>query len=215
MTQNALVLLSGGLDSAVAFYWAISQGWKTRGIEFEYHLRPERERKASQSLVEQTGVEQSIIVPVGFMREVSDLPAGMVANPALERAPEGYIPVRNLIFYSICAYHAEILNVRYIVGGHNRTDCESFPDAGCDFFRILGRLLPLGMWSYSETRTETLLPLLELDKAGVINLGNKLGVPFGLTWSCYFDAEQPCGACVSCLERRDAFATSGVPDPLA
>ena len=214
MPESALVLLSGGLDSAVVLYWAVSRGWSIRTIEFEYYQRPDRERQACRNLRAVSPVAGSVIVPAGFLREVNDLPKGMIANAALERAPEGYVPARNLVFYSICAHYAEILNARYIVGGHNRADSESFPDAGADFFRHFDQLLKLGMWSYSTTRTEIVLPLIGLDKAEVVRLGLNLHVPFELTWSCYYDGEHPCGSCESCLERRQAFAASAAPDPL-
>ncbi len=204
--NSALVLLSGGLDSAVSLYWSLSRGWEVATIEFEYHLRPERERQACRNLRERAGARDSIIVPLGFVREVADLPDEIVVNTDLRRSPEGYIPARNLLFYSLAAYYAELGGRRYIVGGHNLTDSESFPDAGKDFFHHLNALLRLGMWSHQRVRTEVVLPLILLDKLQVIRLGESLGVPFELTWSCYHDGDTPCGSCESCKEREAAFA---------
>jgi 7-cyano-7-deazaguanine synthase len=204
--EKALVLLSGGLDSAVSLYWAQAEGWDLATIEFEYHLRPARERKSCSDLRRRTGVETHVSVPIPFIREGVDLPPEAIRNPFLLGAPEGYVPSRNLIFYSLCAYHAEILGARYIVGGHNRTDPESFPDAGRGFFERLNALLGLSVWSYASSPVEIVLPLLEMDKIGVLRLGQELGVPFDLTWSCYTDQDQPCGTCESCLERERAFA---------
>ena len=216
MTENALILLSGGLDSAVSLYWALSQSWNASTIELEYHQRPSRERSACFDLRKHAGISDAhaIVVPLDFVREVTDLPEGALVNTSLSQAPQGYIPSRNLVFYSLCSYYAEILGIRYIVGGHNRGDSESFPDAGRFFFRRLNQVLELAMWSYSQTHTEILLPLIEYGKAEVLRLGYSLGVPFELTWSCYHDAERPCGDCESCTERRDAFAEVGFPDPL-
>ncbi len=205
---SALVLLSGGLDSAVSLYWALSRGWEVATIEFEYYLRPQRERRACLSLRERAGIRDSIIVPLGFIREVSDLPDEIVLNSSLHLSPEGYIPARNLLFYSLAAYYAELGGRRYIVGGHNRSDSESFPDAGQDFFSYLNALFSLGMWSHSKIGTEIVLPLILLDKTQVLRLGDTLGVPFDLTWSCYHDGETPCGSCASCLERDAAFAAA-------
>jgi 7-cyano-7-deazaguanine synthase in queuosine biosynthesis len=120
--MRAIVLLSGGLDSAVSLHWAKSKGWRVFPIEFDYYDRPERERQACSDLCAQAGIRGRIVVPVPFMREAVDIPDLELANPALRRAPEGYIPVRNLAFYSLAAYYAETLGARYIVGGHNRTD---------------------------------------------------------------------------------------------
>jgi 7-cyano-7-deazaguanine synthase len=214
MVENALVLLSGGIDSAVSLYWAMAQHWNVRTLEFEYHLRPSRERRACQELRRSAGLLNPAIVPVEFLREIVDLPRGMLDNPSLAGAPEGYLPSRNLIFYSIAAYYAEIWNIRSIVGGHNRTDHESFPDAGQGFFAGLEALFSLGMWSYRSTRTRILLPLIEFDKIQVLALGRDLNVPFEFTWSCYFDAERPCGSCASCEERQAAFQALGLSDPL-
>jgi 7-cyano-7-deazaguanine synthase len=203
--MQAIVLLSGGLDSAVAMYWAKSQGWDVIATEFEYYERPERERGACRDLRSHAGIPDVITVPMPFLREISDVPAQELNNPALARAPQGYIPLRNLIFYALAAYHAEIRGARYIVGGHNRADCESFPDAGEAFWQQLNRILGLAIWSHAAIRTEIVLPLLTLGKAEVIRLGYRLGVPFDLTWSCYHNAVQPCGTCESCLERAQAF----------
>ena len=212
--MRAIVLFSGGLDSTVALYWARSRGWEVVAIEFEYHERPERERRACTELHAQAGIADRIVVPVQFMREVVDLPAGELANASLARAPEGYIPARNLIFYSLSAYHAERLGARYIVGGHTRSDCERFPDAGKAFWEQLNRILRIAIWSHAEIQTEIVLPLIEMEKADVIRLGVALGVPFGLTWSCYFNAGHPCGSCASCRERAESFAAAALPDPL-
>jgi 7-cyano-7-deazaguanine synthase len=210
---RAIVLLSGGLDSAVALYWARSRNWELFPIEFEYHLRPDRERRACSDLRQHAGIRDKIIVPVPFLREVSDLAPRELGNAFLARAPQGYIPMRNLIFYSISAYHAEILGARYIVGGHNRSDRDSFPDAGESFWRQFGTLLRIGMLSHAELRTEIVLPLIDLSKAEVLRLGTRLGVPFELTWSCYYNAEKPCGACESCIERNQAMAAVSFPSP--
>ncbi len=208
--MRAIVLLSGGLDSAVALYWARSQGWHLLPIEFEYYQRPERERRACRDLWAHAGIKEGIVVPVPFLREAVDIPPQELNNPALAGSPQGYIPLRNLIFYALAAYHAEIRGARYIVGGHNRTDCESFPDAGSTFWEQLNQIFRLAIWSHCAIKTEIVLPLLEMEKAAVLRLGSRLGVPFDLTWSCYFDADHPCGTCESCLERDRAFAAAGL-----
>jgi 7-cyano-7-deazaguanine synthase len=207
---RAIILFSGGLDSAVALYWARAQEWDVFPIEFEYYRRPERERRACRRLRDSTGIKNQITVPLPFIREACDIPEHELANPALARAPEGYIPSRNLLFYSLAAYHAEILGARYIVGGHNRSDRESFPDAGKAFWERLNQIFKLAVWSYAQVQTEVVLPLIEMDKVDVIRLGSKLGVPFELTWSCYHNADRPCGACESCIERAQAFAAAGL-----
>jgi 7-cyano-7-deazaguanine synthase len=189
-------------------YWALGQGWEAVPIEFDYHERPERERKACRDLCAHRGIEKRITVPVPFLRETADIPAKELSNAGLAQAPQGYIPLRNLIFYAISAHYAEIIGARYIVGGHTRTDCESFSDAGQDFWRGLNGLLKSAPWSGPQHPIEIVLPLIELDKAAVVRLGLDLGLPVEMTWSCYYDADRPCGTCESCIERAQALAAA-------
>lgn len=216
MVDKALILFSGGLDSAVSLYWAKAQGWEISTIEMEYYHRPVHERQACTALREHAGIgnARSISVPIDFIREASDLPGNVCLNASLDQAPQGYIPARNMVFYSICGYYAEILGARYIVGGHNQADSRSFPDAGGNFFEGLNQLLKSGLWSHAHIHTEIILPLIGAEKANVLRLGYSLGVPFEVTWSCYYDGDLPCRTCKSCVERKDAFAAAGLKDPL-
>jgi 7-cyano-7-deazaguanine synthase len=212
--ERAIVLLSGGVDSAVSLWWARKQGWDVWPLTFDYFGRPKRERTAIEALVKEAGVRPVRTVPLPFLKEVDDLRAGGLANPVLEASPEGYIPARNLIFYSLAAYFAELDGIGYLVGGHNGIDPESFPDASPKFFDFLNNVLRLSLWSFDRSPVQVLVPLSGKSKEDVLRMGQELGVPFGLTWSCYWDRDTPCGTCVSCRERRDAFAAIGVPDPL-
>src|SRR5437764_1142840 len=138
-STSAIVLLSGGIDSAVALFWARQQGYRLWALEFEYHLRPRRERECAAALAALTGATR-MPVAVPFLYEAADLAeAGMKAEH-LEQSPRGYIPARNLVFYSIAGYYAEALQAGVIVGGHNREDAARFPDAGRSFFDTLGQL---------------------------------------------------------------------------
>jgi 7-cyano-7-deazaguanine synthase len=209
----ALVLLSGGIDSAVALFWARRQGYKLFALEFEYHLRPRRERECSAALAAPTGASR-IRVSVPFLYEAEDLAdAGMKADH-LRESPRGYIPARNLVFYAIAGYHAEALGAEFIVGGHNKDDAARFPDAGRPFFDGLTQLFARALWSPAGRAVRIALPLADKDKAATVKLGLELGVPFAHTWSCYEDAAEPCRRCPHCDERARAFAACGVADPL-
>lgn len=212
--DRAIVLLSGGLDSAVTLWWAKAQGWEVQPLTFNYHGRPKREHTAIEALVRKAGVRPVRSLDLPFLKEVDDLRPSGFANPALEESPEGYIPARNLIFYSLAAYVAELDGVRYLVGGHNGTDPESFPDASPKFFEHLNRLFGMSLWSFERSPVEVLVPLSGKSKEDVLRMGQKLGVPFDLTWSCYWDQDIHCGSCVSCRERREAFAAIHVKDPI-
>ena len=210
--DRAIVLLSGGIDSAVALWWAKSQGWDVRPLTFDYFGRPKREHVAIDALVRRAAVGPVRSVPLPFLKEVDDLRPSGFENAALNESPEGYVPARNLIFYSLAAYYAELDGTRYLVGGHNGTDPESFPDASPKFFGHLNGLLGMSLWSYANSPVEVVLPLAGTAKEDVLRLGHRLGVPFELTWSCYWDQDVHCGTCVSCTERREAFAAVGFED---
>ncbi len=208
--MQTIVLLSGGIDSAVALYWARSRGWEINSLEFEYHERPNQERKACRALCARADIQNQIVVPLPFIREAADIPQSERLNPLLQNTPPGYIPLRNLIFYSLAGYHAEILGARYIIGGHNRSDYANFPDAGKGFWDQLNQILKTAIWSYAEIQTEICLPLIGMWKDEVVGLGAELQVPLELTWSCYFDGDRPCGSCPSCVERAEAFSAAGL-----
>lgn len=200
--DRALVLLSGGLDSAVALWWAIDQGYDVVPLSFRYRGRPGRESRAARALAQRAGLA---IVE-------ADLP--FLEEPAPEgrwrAAPRGYIPARNAIFYASAAYHAQILECDIIVGGHNRDDASRFPDANADFFARFERLLGEGLWRADGRATPRLvMPLHTLTKLEVVALGRELGVPLALAWSCYEDGEAPCGVCPSCVERRSVALAEG------
>src|SRR6266699_2573262 len=138
-----------------------------------------------------------------------------IDNRLLLDSPEGYIPGRNLIFYALAGYYAELDAVRYIVGGHNGIDPESFPDASPKFFNFLNSVFHLSLWSYDKSPVQILVPLSGKSKEEVVRLGLEMHVPFDVTWSCYWDRDVHCGTCESCKERRAAFAAVGVDDPVA
>lgn len=211
--SRAIVLVSGGLDSAVSLWWALRQGWTVMPLSFDYHARPSREIKASEQLVKQAGLRKLITIPLPFLKEVADWEKEGFGNGHLRGYPEGYIPSRNLIYYSLAAYYAEIFGARWIVGGHNHGDRELFPDASPGFFEELNRLWPYSLWSYSRIPLEVTLPLIDMTKPEVLRLAFDLGVPLATTWSCYGDGEYPCEHCESCRERAEAFLALGLEDP--
>ncbi len=213
--DRAIVLLSGGIDSAVALWWARAQDWEVQPLTFDYFGRPRREHTAVAQLVKRADVRPVRSVALPFLKEVDDLRPSGFDNAALNESPEGYIPARNLIFYSLAAYYAELDGTRHLVGGHNGTDPESFPDASPTFFDHLNRVFGMSLWSYKRSPVDVILPLAGKSKEEVLRIGLGLGVPFELTWSCYYDQDIHCGTCVSCTERRAAFAAVGLEDPVA
>ena len=212
--DRAIVLLSGGVDSAVTLWWATRQGWKIRPLTFDYFGRPRRERDAVKDLTSRVGSDPVRQVDLPFLKEIDDLRTEGFDNRKLVQAPEGYIPGRNLIFYGLAGYYAELDGARYILGGHNGIDPESFPDSSPKFFNFLNSMFHLSLWSYDASPVQILIPLSGKSKEEVVRLGLDMKVPFDVTWSCYWDREVHCGTCVSCRERREAFEKVGVEDPV-
>src|SRR3989454_710438 len=157
--ERAIVLLSGGVDSAVALWWAKKQGWDIRPLTFDYFGRPKRENEAVRALTSQAGTAPIRHVDLPFLKEVDDLRKEGFENRVLLDSPEGYIPGRNLIFYGLAGYYAELDAARYLVGGHNGVDPESFPDSSPKFFNFLNSMFHLSLWSYDKAPVQILVPL--------------------------------------------------------
>lgn len=193
---RALVLLSGGIDSAVALWWALDAGHEVVPLSFVYPGRPRGEADAARALAACARVPAPLEAPLPFLREASEV-------PGWEAAPRGYVPARNALFYAAAAFHAELLGCNLVVGGHNGGDGDRFPDASPGFFRDLERLLGRGLWrppGGERPGPRLTMPLLRLSKREVVELGRALGVPLDLAWSCYEDGDVACGECPSCLE---------------
>ncbi|MGQ0797908.1 MAG: 7-cyano-7-deazaguanine synthase [Methanobacteriota archaeon] len=213
--ERAIVLLSGGIDSAVALTWAVERGWEVLPLTFDYFARPTKERVAIEALVSRADVAPVRQVDLPFLKEVDDLRREGVANRVLLEAPESYVPARNLIFYGLAGHYAERDGARFIIGGHNGVDPSAFPDSSPAFFEFVNSAYRLGLWTYDRTPVQVLVPLAGKSKAEVVRMGLARNVPFDVTWSCYWDRDLHCGTCPSCRERRDAFLEVGVADPVA
>jgi len=207
---KAIVLVSGGIDSTVALWWVMRKGWVPIPLTFDYFARAKAEKSATRRVLKEAGISRLIEVPLAAVKEVYDLAREGRVPRTLKDAPEEYIPARNMIFYSIAAYYAEVFGAEFIVGGHNRGDPEEFPDSSPSFFRRMNDSLRLGLWSYRQRPVRILTPLREKTKPEVVRLGLRLGAPLGLTWSCRFDGKKPCGKCSSCAERDQALSSIDV-----
>jgi len=209
---RAVVMLSGGLDSAVALFWARAEGLDVLPISIEFGGRPRRELEAVDRIVKAAaGVAPLERLPIPFVRLAGDLPA---YRGTTRPVPYGYIPMRNLLFFTLAAYHADGHGARYVVGGQLKEDAQEFPDASVTYFGQMNDLIKRSTNGWSRAGPpEVLLPLAGLNKEDVIRIGAKLGVPFELTWSCWVDGDRPCGACVSCKDRAEAFGKAAVRDP--
>ena len=217
--KKAIVLLSGGLDSATTLYYAVSKGYAVHALIFDYGQRHRREIKAAKAVARAAGVPFEV-VKIGLPWKGSALldisirvPEKLSSQPG--SIPVTYVPARNIIFLSFAASFAEAVGASAIFIGANAVDYSGYPDCRPGFFRAFQRALDQGLKTAVQKRPIRIeTPLVRLTKAGIVRLGQRLGVPYGKTWSCYKGDLRPCGVCDSCRLRARGFKEAGVRDPL-
>ncbi|MDQ6953234.1 MAG: 7-cyano-7-deazaguanine synthase QueC [Mariprofundaceae bacterium] len=219
--NKAVVLLSGGLDSATALAWALDQGWTCTTLSFNYGQRHDVELQAAVKIADVYGITDHRVIDVSLgviggsaLTSSLDVPKDLPASSAI---PVTYVPARNLVFLSLAAGLAETVGAMKIVIGANVVDYSGYPDCRPEFLSAFETVANLGTKAGAEgQRFEVVAPLIHLDKSEIIRLGLSLGVDYGLTRSCYDpDAHgNPCGHCDSCLFRKSGFDKLGEKDPL-
>jgi 7-cyano-7-deazaguanine synthase len=213
-SNKALVMLSGGLDSATCLYWAKEKFSDISTITFNYFGRLVQEKRAAAKLVKAAGVNDHIEIDLPFVREASDFDNRRLKNPDSEgELLSSYVPARNMIFYSITAHYAEYLGAKWIIGGHNLHDVKFFKDASKSYIDKLNTLLKEGCLLCDEQAYQILLPLAEMNRKQIIRLAIHLKAPIELTWSCHRDGSVHCGKCYACRQRLEAFSVLGLQDP--
>mgnify|MGYP001044441687 CR=1 FL=1 len=222
MTQTdkrAVVLLSGGLDSATALAIAKEQGYSCHVLSFDYGQRSVTELNAARAIAEQVGVAEHRVLRL----HLEDFGGSALTDTSID-VPEGeeegvpvtYVPARNTVFLSLALGWAEVLDADAIFIGVNAVDYSGYPDCRPEFIEAFERMANLATRrgiNGDPVRIQT--PLMHLTKADIIRRGVALGVDYGLTVSCYQADEQgrACGRCDSCRLRAKGFEEAGVADP--
>jgi 7-cyano-7-deazaguanine synthase len=219
---RAVVLLSGGIDSATVLAVAREERRACHALSFEYGQRHRVELGAAGSIAHRLGaVEHRVVVvdlrAIGGSALTDDIDVPEAAEPT-ERphVPITYVPARNLIFLSMAAAYAEVIGAADIYIGVNAIDFSGYPDCRPEFLRSFEETARLGTKAGVEGRPPHIhAPLIGLTKAQIITLGSRLGVDFALTTSCYDPSPEglACGRCDSCAIRRRGFVEAGIPDP--
>jgi len=215
--------LSGGLDSSTCLALARRDGFTCYAITFDYGQRHIFELEAAARVAAALGVERHLVVKVGL-----DVFGGsaLTADVAVPKArsldemshgiPVTYVPARNTIFLSLALAWAEVLESADIFIGVNALDYSGYPDCRPEYIEAYSRMANLATRAGVEGRTRLTIhtPLIGLSKAQIVTLAHELGVPFGLTHSCYDPGPggRPCGACDACLLRRKGFEEAGIED---
>ena len=215
-SDKALVMLSGGLDSATCLYWAKEKYSEVIAITFNYFGRLVQEKRASVQLVEAAGISKLIEIDLPFVKEVGDSSyyIGRFKERSYSNAQDSsYVPARNMIFYSISAHYAEYLGAKWIIGGHNLHDAKFFKDASKRFIDKINILFKEGCLLCNDQAYQILLPLSRMNRKQIIRLAIKLKAPVELTWSCHREGTMHCGSCYACKQRLEAFDDLGLKDP--
>jgi 7-cyano-7-deazaguanine synthase len=216
-SDRALVMLSGGLDSATCLYWAKEKYSEVIAITFNYFGRLVQEKRASVQLVKAAGINKLIEIDLPFVKEAGDSSyrSGRFKENSYSTAQQSsYVPARNMIFYSIGAHYAEYLGAKWIIGGHNLHDAKFFKDASKRFIDKINILFREGCLLCNDQAYQILLPLSRMNRKQIIMLAMKLKAPIELTWSCHREGTVHCGSCYACRQRLEAFDDLGLKDPV-
>lgn len=198
---RAIVLLSGGKDSAIALWWARRNFDEVRALSISHPERPRKERAAASRLAELSGCPITEI-DVPFIKSTRTLRPGQGDDFGTAGA---YVPMRNLVIFAAAGHFAEEYQANAIVAGQLKSDGQAYQDATQKFFRQLTELFRTSLSGSFLGPPQALsikLPLITLSDAQAIRLGLEMGVPFEVTWSCLRDVPTPCGTCVSCRDRK-------------
>jgi len=213
--KKAIVLLSGGLDSATTLYIAKSEGYQCQGLVFDYGQRHKREIEAAKKISSLAKCPIKII-KIALPWKGSALLDNKIKLPGSRvkvssNIPVTYVPGRNIIFLSFALSFAEAISASAIFIGANALDYSGYPDCRPEFFAAFRKIVSTGTKAGVENKSiEIKTPLINKTKAEIIKLGRKLGVPFESTWSCYKGGKKPCGKCDSCYFREKGFREAGI-----
>lgn len=220
MMKKAVVLLSGGLDSATCLAIARSQGFACYCLSFDYGQRHRAELEAADRVAKTLGAVEHRILNLGLAQfggsALTDTAIAVPTAGVQPGIPVTYVPARNTIMLSLALAWAEVLESRDIFVGVNAVDYSGYPDCRPEYIAAFENMANLATKAGVEgNRLSIHAPLIDLSKGDIIRTGAALGVDYGLTVSCYqADTEgRACGACDSCRLRAEGFAAAGLPDP--
>ncbi len=214
--DRVVVLFSGGLDSTVLLY-SLMPDYGCYPLTMNYGQRHSKEVTSARNICEGLGIiKKWKLVDLSMLRNllpsaltgIGDIPEGHYADESMKST---VVPNRNMILLAIAAGYAQGIGANVAYGAH-KGDHPIYPDCRPEFIESVGKTISLGTgWNYDGVVLRT--PFVDSTKADLVRLGSKLGVPFGLTWSCYKGGEKHCGLCGTCSERKESFQLAGIEDP--
>jgi 7-cyano-7-deazaguanine synthase len=216
---RAVVLVSGGLDSATVLAIARAEGWECHALSVDYGQRHRSELAAAARVARALGAAGHRVVSVALGSfggsALTDPSIGVPTQPSAG-IPVTYVPARNTVMLSLALAYAEVIEADAIFTGANAVDYSGYPDCRPEYLAAFERMANLATKRAVEGHPLVVRsPIVELSKAAIVRRGTALGVDYSLTVSCYdADAEgRACGRCDSCRLRREGFASAGLPDP--
>ncbi len=217
--KKAVVLLSGGLDSATTLYYALRRGYQPQCLVFDYGQTHRKEIRQAREVARYAGCPcETVRISLSWGGSAlvdKSIPVPHHRSGGPDRIPVTYVPARNIIFLSFAVSCAEAICARRVFIGANAIDYSGYPDCRPEFYAAFSQVLQCGLKSGVEKRpVQVETPLLHMSKAQIIQKGLQWGVPYHLTWSCYRGGAKPCGTCDSCFLRAKGFQALGIPDPL-
>jgi 7-cyano-7-deazaguanine synthase len=220
----AVVLLSGGLDSATAAAWAIDRGYRLSALSVDYGQRHRCELDSARAVAGALGITDHAVIRVdlaafggsALVDSAIDVPKGRSDAEIGHGIPTTYVPARNTVFLALAMAMAETRGAEALVLGVNAIDYSGYPDCRPEFLDAFSKLAQLATKAGTEGKPlEIVAPLIDLSKEAIIRLGLSLGLDYGLTTSCYdpLPGGRPCGTCDSCRIRAAGFAAANAFDP--
>lgn len=220
---EAIVLLSGGLDSSTVLALAKERGYDVVALTFDYGQKHKRELNSSRKMARHFKAKEHIIVPLNLgellrsslTRESMSIPENRTKEEISSGVPSTYVPSRNIIFLSIAASIAESRGAEAIFIATNSVDFSGYPDCTAEFMSAFQRTLDIGTKAGIDGRGIRIeAPILTKSKGDIVREAIRLKVPLEETWSCYKGGVKACGKCDSCLLRLRGFSEAGIRDPL-
>lgn len=221
--KKAVVLLSGGMDSATTLHIALREGYKADCLIFDYGQRHKKEVAQAVKIAKSAGCGHKIVrLPFSWrgsrlLDKTSLLPKRSAKNIG-NGIPPTYVPARNTVFLSVAASMAEAAGADAIFIGANAVDYSGYPDCRPEYFRAFNKVIEKGTKAGARGAgygIRVKAPLIHKSKKEIVKLAKRLNVPLELTWSCYAGGKTACMECDSCRLRKKGFDEAGIKDPLA
>lgn len=217
MSDKAVSLLSGGLDSSTVLAYALKEGYEITALTIDYGQRHRREIESSKKIAAHFGVPHKIFTfdlrQIGGSALTDDISVPeRPLNQIKDEIPVTYVPARNIIFLSVAASFAETLQARTLFIGANALDYSGYPDCRPEFYEAFSKAVTVGTKIGLEKGFQINVPLQHKSKSEIALMAIRLDVPIELTTSCYHGREKACGKCDSCLLRLKGFKEAGFAD---